>query len=123
MSEIGILRQLRCLRALSLARSLWTFSKKADDQHQHHYAAGVHQERDKRKQSHFRKQEKTNASERSAENWNAREPNACAPSLRNADVVPHREKSAQGQEHACDCQHTHSTQNVQAMRSCAVFRQ
>lgn len=116
-----MLRQLRGSRASPLAGSLRTFSKKAHNQHQHHHAAGVHQERDKRKQSHSRKQEKTNASEQSAQNWNAGEPNVGAPSLRDADIVPHGEKSAQGQEHGCRaCQHTHGTQNVQAKRSCAV---
>jgi hypothetical protein len=82
---------------------------------QHEHAAGVRQRRDKRKKSDSRKQEKTGASEQSPENWNAREPNMFAPSVHDADVVPHREKSAQGQKHGCrDCQRTHSTQNVQA---------
>jgi len=81
-------RQLRYSRASSLTGSLRAFPKKADEQRQHHHAAGVHQKQDKRKRSYSRKQEKTNASEQSPENRNAREPNTCAPSLRNADVVP-----------------------------------
>src|ERR1019366_2593724 len=48
---------------MSLAGSLRAFSKKAYEQRQHHHAAGVHQERNKRKRSYSRKQEKSNASE------------------------------------------------------------
>jgi hypothetical protein len=111
---LGVCDDLRGSRASSLAGCLRVFSKKTYEQSKHHHAAGVGHEWDKRKESDSRKQEKTNASEQSPENWNAREPNVFAPSPHDAEVVSHGKKSAQGQEHGCrDCHCTHSTQNVQ----------
>jgi hypothetical protein len=90
--------------------SVWLSSHNVDEQRkQHGHAADVHQWGISARSLGLGSKKKP-AHPNTPKNWNAREFDLCAPSVRNANIIGPNKKSAQSQEHACcDCRHAHNT--------------